>query len=265
MPLVSVITPIYNAARWLPEAIASVQAQTLTDWEHILVDDGSEDDSVAIVERAMAGDARLRLLRMPRNGGPAAARNLALSNTQGRFIAFLDADDLWRPEKLHRCVEFMKVHRREFIYHDFCYFSSENRCLGPVVAGPKVLTFRNLHVYRGIHTCAVVIDRKILPDFRFPVTPYRHEDLIAWLSLVKQNKFGQRMPENLGFARLSEESRNAGKLGAAVQVWRIYRNVSGLSPMLTAYWWLLYVWNSWRLLRASRPSTATIAAMYGCK
>src|ERR1039458_10379468 len=102
MPLVSIITPVFNASRWLPETFATVRAQTLTDWEQILVDDGSTDDSLAMVEAAAAEDPRFRSLRTPCNGGPSAARNLAIEAARGRFIAFLDADDLWHPEKLAR-------------------------------------------------------------------------------------------------------------------------------------------------------------------
>jgi len=117
MPQVSIITPVYNAASWLPATIASVRAQTLADWEQLLVDDGSTDDSIAIIQSAAAQDPRHRLLRTPMNSGPSAARNLALDSAQGRFIAFLDADDLWLPEKLAQCVEWMTSHSYSFIYH----------------------------------------------------------------------------------------------------------------------------------------------------
>ena len=107
MPLVSIVTPVYNAARWLPETLASVRAQTLTDWEQILVDDSSTDNSFAIAETAAREDARLRLVCTAHNIGPSAARNLAIEVARGRFIAFLDADDLWLPEKLARSIEWL--------------------------------------------------------------------------------------------------------------------------------------------------------------
>src|ERR1700748_2716686 len=100
MPLVSISTPVYNAARWLPETLASVENQIFTDWEHILVDDGSTDNSIAIIEAAVRKDPRIRMLHTPRNSAPAVARNIGIDSALGRFIAFLDADDLWRPEKL---------------------------------------------------------------------------------------------------------------------------------------------------------------------
>ena len=110
MPLVSIITPVYNAAPWLRETLASVRAQTLTDWEQILVDDGSSDNSVAIAEAAAKQDARFRLIRTPQNMGPSSARNLAIEAARGRFIAFLDADDYWEPHKLSRQLDLLERH-----------------------------------------------------------------------------------------------------------------------------------------------------------
>lgn len=136
MPLVSIVTPVYNAARWLPETMASVRAQTLTDWEHILVDDGSSDNSVAIIAAAAADDPRVRLLQTPCNNGPSAARNMALDAARGRFIAFLDADDLWLPEKLSQSVWWMTAHGYEFIYHDYRHISQDGCKVGRLVRGP---------------------------------------------------------------------------------------------------------------------------------
>jgi len=121
MPLVSIITPIYNAAPWLRETLDSVRAQTLTDWEQIMVDDGSSDDSVAIAEAAALQDPRFRLIRTLRNMGPSAARNLAIEAARGRFIAFLDADDLWLPEKLApNPAEFLQQRRLDSIPRRGC-------------------------------------------------------------------------------------------------------------------------------------------------
>ena len=108
MPLVSVITPAYDAAEFLPDALRSVQTQTLSDWEHILVDDGSTDGSLELIQEAAAADPRIRLLRTQGRSGPARARNQGLECASGKYAAFLDADDLWLPQKLKHCVAWMK-------------------------------------------------------------------------------------------------------------------------------------------------------------
>lgn len=254
IPRASIITPVYNAARWLPETLASVKAQTLTDWEQILVDDGSTDDSVAIVTAAAHDDSRIRLLHTPRNGGPSAARNLALDVARGRFIAFLDADDMWLPEKLARSVEWITAHNYDFIYHDYRKISNDGSHVGGLIAGSEELNLRSLHTKRGAGCLSIVIDGKRVPNFRFPDDPrYLHEDFCAWLSLIQQGYVGHRLPVDLGRYRVSDHSRSANKVFAATQTWKIYREVSKLPPMQAALWWTEYAWNSFWLHRHAAP------------
>ncbi len=256
MPLVSIITPVYNAADWLPETLATVRAQTLTDWEMICVDDCSTDGSVAILERASAEDPRFRLLRMPRNGGPSEARNLAMAAARGRFIAFLDADDLWLAEKLARSVEWMTAHNYGFIYHDYRHISHDGVLVGSLVTGPEVLDLRALNTRRGTGGClSVVIDRELIPGFHFPRgKDWRHEDFIGWLNIIQQWQPGHRLPADLGRYRLSAGSRSSNKLKAVRDTWNIYRQFSRLSLLCAFYWWVQYVWNSFWLYLHARPN-----------
>jgi teichuronic acid biosynthesis glycosyltransferase TuaG len=254
MPLVSIITPFYNAADSLPETLKSVRALSLTDWEQILVDDCSTDNSAAVVEAAASRDARLRLLRMPHNGGPSAARNRALETVRGRFIAFLDADDLWLPEKLERSVRWMTKHGYGFIYHDYRHISSDGARVGRLIAGPEELNLRALHTQRGTGCLSIVIDRRQITNFRFPEScPYLHEDFCAWLKLIQQGHGGHRFPADLGRYRLSSQGRSANKLVAAAETWKIYRKASKLPPPRAAWWWMQYAWNSFWLHRYARP------------
>lgn len=254
-PLVSIITPVYNAARWLPQTLASVQAQSFTNWEHILVDDGSSDGSIALIEAAARSDSRIHLMRTPRNSGPSLARNLAIQAARGRYIAFLDADDLWLPEKLARSVEWMERHGYTFIYHDYRHISHDGEHIGALIRGPEVLNLRTLHTRRGTGGClSVVIDRAQVPDFHFPAN-YRllHEDFCAWMSLIRAGHLGHRLPMDLGRYRLSPASRSANKLNGAYNTWLIYRKISQLSFLLAAFWWLQYAWNGFWLYRLARP------------
>ncbi|HEY1804607.1 MAG TPA: glycosyltransferase family 2 protein [Terracidiphilus sp.] len=259
MPVVTIITPVFNAARWLPEMLASVASQTFTDWEHILVDDGSADDSVGVIESAAARDPRIRLLQMPSNGGPAKARNCAIDASRGRYLAFLDADDLWLPEKLGHSLAFMKRQRCSFVYHAFRYLSADGKIAGALVKGPPRMTLETLHTRRGTGDCmSIVIDREKVAGFHFPKNDVRsHEDWLAWLWLLQQRHAGQLLPEDLGRYRLSTTSRNADKLSAAWEVWHLYRIREGLSWPRAAYWWSLYAWNSLWLHLRSRPRFRT--------
>ncbi len=255
MPLVSIVTPVYNAARWLPETVAAVRAQTLTDWEQILVDDGSTDGSLAAVEALAAEDPRFRSLHTPDRLGPSAARNLALDAARGRFIAFLDADDLWHPEKLARSVDWMTTHGYGFIYHDYRHMSHDGTRLGPLITGPEVLDFRTLHTRRGHGGClSVVIDRERVPGFHFPSNYHiTHEDFVGWMSIIRQGENGHRLPADLGRYRLSAHGRSSNKRRAVIDTWKIYRTFSHLSFAQAALWWTYYAWNSFWLYRYARP------------
>jgi glycosyltransferase involved in cell wall biosynthesis len=255
MPQVSIITPVYNAARWLPETLASVRAQTLSDWEHLLVDDGSTDGSQALIEAAATQDKRFRLLRMPRNGGPSAARNLGIQAAGGRFIAFLDADDLWLPEKLKSSIEWMERRKYGFIYHDYRQISADGTLMSALITGPEELTMRTLHTGRGAGCLAIVIDRQQIPDFQFPTAGrlHTHEDFCAWLSLVQRGYVGHRLPADLARYRLVSRGRAANKFREATRTWIVYRDVSKLPLLLRAFWWIQYVCQGlWRYFYA-RP------------
>jgi glycosyltransferase involved in cell wall biosynthesis len=255
---ISIITPVYNSAPWLGEMLDSVRKQTFQNWEHLLVDDGSTDGSDQIIASTAATDPRIRLFRMPENGGPAKARNLGIDKASGRYLAFLDADDLWLEQKLELCLQFMRGNRYPFVYHAFRYLSSDSKSTGGVVRGPAELNYRTLHVRRGIGDCmSVMIDRELIPDFRFVNHQGKtHEDWQTWLCLVKNGHKGHLLDKDLGRYRKSDGSRNASKLAAARLVWRLYREYEKLPFPQAANWWAQYAWNSfWLQLRSKPPVT----------
>ena len=252
MPLVSVITPVFNAFEFLPATFRSMQKQTLRDWEHILIDDGSTDGSLELMAEAAAADPRLRLVRTGIRGGPAKARNSGLQCVRGRYVAFLDADDLWLPEKLNRCVAWMKSANHSFIYHDYRHISPDGEKIGALITGPDRLDLRSLHTHRGVGCLAVVIDLQQLPGFKFPAERAGlNEDFIAWLHILTQGHTGHRLSEDLGRYRLHERGRNRKKLASAMACWHIYRNESKLPFGLALNWWAQYAWHAfWMHLKA---------------
>lgn len=255
MPLVSVITPVFNAVEFLADALRSVQEQTHSEWEHILVDDGSTDGSLEMMEDAARNDSRHRVLRTQGRIGPAKARNQGLECALGRYVAFLDADDLWLPQKLECCLSRMRANDYSFIYHDYRHLSRDGKKTGAVIAGPDRLDLQTLHSRRGVGSClTVVLDWEQLRDFRFPND---HEDLnedfVAWLRLVKKGHVGYRLAEDLGRYRLSEGSRNGNRIASAVACWRIYRNESKLPFSVALNWWTQYAWNAFWTHRRAVP------------
>ena len=259
MPLVSVITPVFNAVEFLPEALRSVHSQTLSDWDHILIDDGSTDGSFELIEEAAAADSRLHLLRTKGRIGPAKARNQGLECALGKYAAFLDADDLWLPQKLQHCTAWMNFNNYNFIFHDYRHISRDGKKTGAVIAGPDRLDLQSLHTCRGAGCLTVVLDLEQLPDFRFPTDhDDLNEDFVAWLRLVRKGHLAYRLPEDLGRYRLSETSRNGNRIASAVACWRIYRNESKLPFCRALNWWTQYAWHAFWMHRRAVPRRTRI-------
>lgn len=255
MPSVSVITPVFDAAEFLAQTLRSVQSQTLSDWEHILVDDGSTDGSLELIQRAADADSRVRFLRTRGRIGPGRARNQGLECARGKYAAFLDADDLWLPKKLEKCIGWMRSKKHTFIYHDYRHLSRDGKKTGAVIAGPDWLDLEGLHTRRGVGSClTVVIDLEQLPDFRFPTDhDDLNEDFVAWLGLVRNGHIGRRLAEDLGRYRLTQTSRNGNRLASAAACWRIYRNQSKLPLALALNWWVQYAWRAFWMHRRAAP------------
>ena len=135
--LVSIIMPSYNCGRFIKESIQSVQAQTYQNWELLFVDDCSKDDTLQTLMGLKENDKRINVFQNMQNSGAAVARNVALRAARGRWIAFLDSDDLWEPTKLERQINFMEENGYAFSYHDYVEIDEEDKELGIHVSGKK--------------------------------------------------------------------------------------------------------------------------------
>ncbi|MCH5307081.1 MAG: glycosyltransferase family 2 protein [Prevotella sp.] len=138
--LASIITPSYNTAGYIPETIESVLVQTYPNWELIIVDDCSTDNTDEIVTQYFVKDARIRYIRNKKNSGAAYSRNRALREAQGRWVAFLDSDDLWEPEKLEKQIRFMEENNYAFSYTNYLEIDKDSKTTGKIVSGPKRIT-----------------------------------------------------------------------------------------------------------------------------
>ena len=144
---VSIITPTFNSERFIAETIVSVQAQTYQDWEMIIIDDCSTDRTAEIVASFQEKDSRIKYFYNSTNKGSAFSRNLALQNAKGKWIAFLDSDDLWLPEKLEKQIEFMTKNNFHFSYTNYCEIDENSKETGILITGPKVITNNLMKAY----------------------------------------------------------------------------------------------------------------------
>lgn len=243
--LVSIITPAYNTEKYIKDAIESVIAQTYTNWEMIIVDDASVDNTVNIIKFYQQNEKRIKLILLKRNQGVANARNTAIKNAKGQYVAFLDADDIWDKEKLAEQIRFMKNNNIAFSYHAYTLFDLSNQKQKTILV-PKQLNYQELLKGNTTGSCLTVcLDRKIIKNFYF--TKEKHEDYICWLNILKQyniTAFGNN--KILGTYRIGKKSISSNKLKSAIWNWKVYRNSQKLSIIKSLYYMCFYVLNGLR-------------------
>ena len=240
--LISIVTPAYKASRFIAETIHSVREQTHDNWELIIVDDGSPDDTCAIVEQSAQEDCRIRLIRQRRNYGPSAARNRALEASTGRYIAFLDADDLWLPEKLERQVRFMSDVDAAISFTGFRRISETGDTCGRLTRIPDRLTYGQLLRNTAIAASTVLIDRNMTGSFRMSTAPC--DDYFLWLEILRRGFVCHGLQADLMRYRVVDNSCTRNKRRNALNVWRTYREI-GLNMPYAGWCFANYAVRAW--------------------
>ena len=226
-PLVSVIMPAYNAEPFIAEAIGSVQAQTVSDWELIVLDDGSSDQTLAILSDFAEKDPRIRLFVNEENMGVARTRNRGLDLVQGKFIAFLDSDDYWKPHMLQTMLARAEETKADIIYCSYELVDEQGQKVCNDFIVPPATTFEE-SIVRSVITCSTVLTTAaLLKNNRFPTNMY-HEDIAMWFLILRDGAMARGVPEVLAAYRQRADSRSAGKLTSACRRWPIYRKHLGL-------------------------------------
>lgn len=226
LPLVSIIIPIYNSEKFIAEAVESVQKQTYHNWEIILVDDCSTDNSSSIVLEMMQKDERIQFHRLNTNSGTGIARKLGVSKASGRYISFLDADDLWKPKKLEKQLNFLKENNLPFTFSYYDWIDEEGELLNKRVEAPQNLSYRQLFFCNYIGNLTGIYDVSYFG--KMEISPIRkRQDWMHWLSILKKIKTAKPVPESLAFYRIRTNSISASKLDLLKHNFAVYRNFHG--------------------------------------
>ncbi len=252
MPDVSIITPSFNSGRFISAAIDSVQSQTHKDWELIIVDDCSTDDTRSIVSQRLLTDKRIRMIRQTSNQGPAIARNTALDAARGRYIAFLDSDDLWLSRKLEIQLSFMREDNIAFSCTQYRHLSEDGSVCGSLISPLTYFDYGRLLKNTNIGCLTVMLDRNMVGDFKFD--NYYREDYILWLRLLKRGFRAHGIQEDLARYRIVKKSDSRNKMKASSGVWRVYRNVEKLSFPYAIWCFMHYAWNGYGKNKSLRTS-----------
>jgi teichuronic acid biosynthesis glycosyltransferase TuaG len=235
--LVSVITPVYNCEEYIAKTIGSVISQTYCNWEHILIDDASTDSSYEIIKESMRSDSRIKVIRMQSNAGTAAARNEGIKVAKGRYIAFLDSDDLWMKDKLIKQILFMRMNNYHFTYTQYSVMKDYKP--GRSVRIPGHLDHRRLLLTGNPIGCLTVMLDKKAVDVRMP--DVGHEDYAAWLDITKNGIKAYGLKESLSIYRRHQGRKSRNKLRCLIWTWNIYRKHLGLPALFSILCFLSYL------------------------
>lgn len=239
--LVSVITPVYNAERFIGDTINSVQSQTYTDWELLLVNDCSSDQSVSIIETYCQNDPRIRLITLDENSGAAVARNTGLAAANGQYIAFIDSDDCWTETKLADQLDFMNTNNSVFSYTNFALVNEAGETLKESVQLPARLSYSGLLKNTAIACSTVIIDRSVVGDFTMPLVR-KGQDTATWLKLMRErNIVADGLDKVLNHYRQVEGSISSDRIGALKRTWHTYRRLEKLPLYKAVYYFGHYV------------------------
>lgn len=223
--LISIIVPVYNAANFIKETVDSVLRQDFPDWELLLVDDCSKDNSAELIREYT--DPRIKLISQEENKGAWAARNRGLKEANGRYIAFLDADDLWEPDKLSKELAYMKEKNAGFVFTSYEFADSKGVGNGRIVRVPETLPFKKALHKTIIFTSTVLIDRQIVPDNLIEMPHIKSEDTATWWNILKAGHTAYGLNENLVKYRRVSGTLSANKFEAQRRIWVLLRGVGG--------------------------------------
>lgn len=237
---VSIIVPVYNAAAFLEETMESVIRQEETDWELLLVDDCSGDGSAAIIEAYAQRDSRIRLISQPENRGAAAARNRGLEEAAGRYIAFLDSDDLWQKNRLSAELAYMEARQAGFVFSGYEFADENGTGMGRVVRVPETLRYRQALQNTTIFTSTVLFDTHRIPKDLIQMPFVKSEDTATWWKILRHGYTAYGLDENLVLYRRSRGTLSSNKIEAIRRIWNLYRRVEGLSLPYSLYNFIFY-------------------------
>ena len=232
--LVSIITPAFNSGKYISETIQSVISQTYVNWELIIVDDCSTDDSLTMAQQFAATDSRIQVFSLEKNSGTGVARNYALSKVKGKYIAFLDADDVWLPEKLTKQVAYLKQNNVFFTFSFYDCMDEDGNNLKKTVQSPKILSYRQLFFCNYVGNLTGIYDADYFGKITIDKTRKR-QDWILWLTILKKLKVARPVPESLAIYRVRDNSISTSKTALLQHNYLVYRNFHRLNIVASLF------------------------------
>lgn len=238
--LVSIITPSYNSSKFISQTIDSVLAQTYQNWEMIIVDDASTDNSINIVQEYCKKDSRIKLIKLEKNSGAAVTRNRAIQEAKGRWIAFLDSDDLWLPEKLEKQLKFMVDNNYAFSYHEYTEMTEDGIDLGVYVSGIKKVSKFDMFSCCWPGCLTVMYDQEKIGLIQIKDVK-KNNDTALWLKVVRK---APCYLLKMNLARYRRRKNSITPKSLLKRIWahyHLFRVAEEMNPVTASFWTLMNV------------------------
>lgn len=232
-PLVSIITASYNSAKFIDQTIESILAQTYTNWELLITDDCSTDNCIEIIQKYVIQDKRIKLFRLKQNSGAGIARNNSIREATGKYIAFCDSDDKWKPDKLEKQLSFMVSNGYAFTYTSYDVIDENNNTIGYVKCRP-IFTYRSLLIDNGIGCLTSMYDQSIVGKMYMPSVRKR-QDWGLWLRIIKKTKYAYGLQYSLSIYRNRDDSISSNKIALCKYNYILYHKVENFSALSSIY------------------------------
>lgn len=239
-PLVSIIMPAYNAERFIKESIESVIDQSYENWELLVINDFSNDLTRMIIKDYCKKDRRIRLLEQKQNEGVVKARNRGIKESKGKYIAFLDSDDLWKSNKLEVQIKYMQSNKAYMTYTGYSYISESGEFIKEIFI-PKSLNYKQALKGNQIGCLTVIIDKSKIENIEMP--NLKHEDYATWLNILKNNIVAYGIQENLAKYRKVSSSLSSNKLKTIKWTWKIFRENQQINMIRSIYYLSIHLYN----------------------
>ena len=243
--LISIITPSYNSEKYLKECIESVLNQTYSNWEMLLVDDASIDGSRSIIESYSSKESRIKTILLDENSGAAKARNIAIDRSEGRYIAFLDSDDIWFSEKLEIQLMFMRDNKYAFTFSSYDVITEDALRVVSRISAPIKISYSQYLKNTIIGCLTVMIDKSKFDNIKMPILRSSH-DMALWLDLLREREYAYGIQQSLAQYRSVKSSNTSNKFKAACDVWKVYRDHESLNFLYSIYNFMFYVVNAFK-------------------
>lgn len=248
-PLISVIIPVFNVEPYICSTLDGLLNQTYSNWEAILIDDCSTDDSYSIMKKYEKKDPRFKCFKNEKNSGPSFSRNKGLDICKGMYITFLDSDDVWKCDKLEIQIRFMTENKYMFSFTGYDLIDEHGCSLNKRVCVPEKICYNQLLKNTIISTITVMIHNSLKKDVYMPESFSNGEDMAAWLNLLKKVDYAYGINKPLSSYRQVSNSLSHGVKNKLTRMWILYREIEHLSMIKSIYNYIFYIINVLRKRR----------------